>query len=115
MVDDFALSKQNDVFIVKVNSLRAHSFDAPEFTSILASIINTPNLKLIIDLSICEFIDSTFLGAMILANKIVLANEGKIQLIIVKDEVKKIFEDMRLDRLFQISNDLSSSLDTLSN
>ena len=110
MNNDFILSKQNDVFIVKINLLRARGFDAHEFTSLLAKIINAPNLKIIIDLSVCEFIDSTFLGAMIMANKIVLANEGQIQLIITKEEVKKIFEDMRLDKLFPISNSLAASL-----
>jgi anti-anti-sigma factor len=110
MLGDFTLSKQNDVFIITVNSLRAHRYDAHEFTNLLASIIKTPNLKLIIDLSICEFIDSTFLGAIIMANKIVLANEGKIKLIITKDGVKKIFEDMRLDRLFPVANNLKESL-----
>jgi anti-anti-sigma factor len=110
MYDHLSISKQGEVFIIKLITSRALTQDTHDFTNLLMNIINTPYLKLIIDLSECEFIDSTFIGAMVMANKIVSANEGQIKLIIVKENVLKIFEDMRLDKIFLILNNLEEQL-----
>lgn len=112
MSNHLSIRSKGEVFIIKVETPRALAQDTNDFTNLLINIINSTHLKLIIDLSKCEFIDSTFIGAMVLAIKIVSANEGQINLIVVKESVLKIFEDIRLDKIFLISNNLETAINS---
>ena len=112
MYNHLSIRTQGEVFIIEVKTPRALAQDTNDFTNLLLNIINSINLKLILDLSKCEFIDSTFIGAMVLAIKIVSANEGQINLIVVKESVLKIFEDMRLNKIFLISNNLEDAINS---
>ena len=63
---DFEQNIQNGVVIEKVNLSRATFNDAQQFKKILTEdIVEKKFRKVIIDISQCDFVDSTFLGAMI--------------------------------------------------
>jgi len=112
MSDDFTVSKHGDICAIKVILVRALMKDTQEFTQLLSTIINDHYLKLIIDLSFCEFVDSTFIGAMVVASKVVAANEGEIKVIIPKENVLKIFQSMGLFKIFQVSGNLQDALNS---
>ena len=68
-MDDFIQIVQDDVVIEKVNLTRATMKEAIKFKKILESDIEKKFKKIVIDISQCEFVDSTFLGVLIFALK----------------------------------------------
>ena len=62
---DFDKTKNNNVVVLKVNLVRATLKEAEEFKNQLMEEIKLGNKKMVVDLSICEFIDSTFLGSLV--------------------------------------------------
>jgi len=69
-MNDFEKKVQSDVIIEVVNLTRATYKEALQFKKILTEDIVEKKLKkVVIDISQCDFVDSTFLGAMIFAKR----------------------------------------------
>jgi anti-anti-sigma factor len=57
--------------------------------------------KIIVDLSECEFIDSTFLGALVVSLKKVTGLGGDLRLVGFQPAVHSMFELTRMYRVFE--------------
>ncbi|MGB5288630.1 MAG: STAS domain-containing protein [Ignavibacteriaceae bacterium] len=69
VMEDFEKKIQKDVVIEVVNLTRATLKEANQFKLILQEDIEKKFRKIVIDISQCEFLDSTFLGTLVLAKK----------------------------------------------
>ena len=76
--------------------------EVSEFRTEINSLVNMGRIDFVIDFSECDFIDSTGLGALVSVYKKCAEHDGKIKLISLNAEVKKLFELTRLDRVFEI-------------
>jgi anti-anti-sigma factor len=81
MYDDFSKEYRSDVIIELVNLTRATLKEAKEFQNILEEDMIKKCRKMVIDLSQCEFIDSTFLGTLVVSGKKMISLGGKIKLV----------------------------------
>jgi len=86
------------VFVIAVNQTRSTINEANEFRQTIEEEINSGHTNLVIDLSKCDYIDSTFFGAIIRALG-ELSEKGR-KLKVVKQAISK--ED-----IFTITNTLS--------
>lgn len=97
----------NNNVIITVELVSATIKEAEQFKKILTDEIENGTRNLIVDMGYCEYMDSTFLGAMVVALKRMLANNGKLKICSLKPQVLAMFELTRMDRVF----DLYVSLD----
>lgn len=81
---DFEKQLVDGVLIEKVNLLRATLAEANIMRQRLTEDIQLKNKKIIVDLSQCTFIDSTFLGALVVSLKKAKAIGAEIKLVISK-------------------------------
>jgi anti-anti-sigma factor len=98
---DFIQDKHDDILVEVVNLTRATLKEAEEFKAILTNDINTGWRKIIVDLSECEFIDSTFLGALVVSLKKVTGLGGDLRLVGFQPAVHSMFELTRMYRVFE--------------
>jgi len=98
---DFTRNEKNGVVVVKVNLMRATLKEAEEFKAKLMQEINMGRTKLVVDLNDCEFIDSTFLGALVVSLKKVTAHGGDLRLVGFQPAVRSMFELTRMYRVFE--------------
>jgi anti-anti-sigma factor len=98
---DFIQDKHDDILVEVVNLTRATLKEAEEFKLILSSDINSGWRKIIVDLSECEFIDSTFLGALVVSLKKVTGLGGDLRLVGFQPAVHSMFELTRMYRVFE--------------
>jgi anti-anti-sigma factor len=98
---DFIQDKHDDILVEVVNLTRATLKEAEEFKLILTNDINTGWRKIIVDLSECEFIDSTFLGALVVSLKKVTGLGGDLRLVGFQPAVHSMFELTRMYRVFE--------------
>lgn len=90
--EDFTREVIGDILIEKVNFTRATFKEAQEFKDKLVYDILMNNEKIIIDLSSCEYIDSTFLGALVVILKKMAERSGEIKYIIPQPSALYLFK-----------------------
>ncbi len=98
---EFIKEIHNNILIEIVNLERATLKEAEQFKLILAKDIEEGNKNIIVDLNNCEFIDSTFLGALVVSLKKTTALGGDLKLVGFQPAVHSMFELTRLHRVFE--------------
>ena len=98
---DFYREQTNDVVVISVNLKRATLSDAEEFKEVLVGEIQNGIKKIVVDLSACEFIDSTFLGGLVVSLKKLTASGGDLRLVGFQPAVHSMFELTRMYRVFE--------------
>ena len=91
-IEEFTKFMNGDILIEKVNFSRATYKEAQEFKDRLVYDILRNNLKIIIDLSSCEYIDSTFLGALVVSLKNMAERGGEIKYVIPQPSALYLFK-----------------------
>jgi len=84
-LEDFEKIYLDGVFVIAVNLNRSTINEAIIFRKILKEEINSGHTKLVIDLSKCVYIDSTFFGAIIVASR--MLNDIGYKLKVVKPAI----------------------------
>ena len=98
---DFYREQTDDVVVISVNLKRATLSDAEEFKEVLVGEIQNGIKKIVVDLSACEFIDSTFLGGLVVSLKKLTALGGDLRLVGFQPAVHSMFELTRMYRVFE--------------
>ncbi|HCY75246.1 MAG: STAS domain-containing protein [Ignavibacterium sp.] len=108
---NFETKRVGDITVFKLNEKRLDTSISGllkgEFTMILK--VEGVN-KLIIDLSEVESCDSSGLSAILVANRIVSANEGKIRLAAPSEKVRTLIKITQLDRVLPVTDTVEHAL-----
>lgn len=98
---DYIQEVHEDVIVQVVDLTRATLKEADEFKYTLSKNIDQGYRKIVVDLSACEFIDSTFLGALVVALKRITLAGGDIRLVGFHPAVHSMMELTRMHRVFE--------------
>jgi len=101
-VENFEKIFVDDVFVIGVNVTRSTILEAKEFREIIEEKIIPGNNRLVIDLSKCEIIDSTFFGVVILALQKMIDIEGKLKVVEPANPKEDIFTTTNTLKLFDL-------------
>jgi anti-sigma B factor antagonist len=104
---------RNDFSIIQVDTRRATVDLAPAIREKLISEINHGNGQIIINLSYVEFIDSSFLGALVAGLKIVRERMGNIALVELHPHVQNTFALTHMDKIFPIYHTVEEAMRNL--
>ena len=90
-----------DVAIVTVvGDADLHS--APELRDRLTELMDEGVSHLVLDLSETTFVDSMTLGVLLGCVKRLRAAEGSVEIVVPRDDIRRIFEITMLDRVFDL-------------
>ena len=109
---DFKSEKNGDIVIIHVYLTRATLAKAVQFKDFVNEIVQAGTNKTIIDLGICEYIDSTFLGAMVALLKKVNTMNGDLRLVYNKEMPSLVFVLTRMDKVFKVFPLLDEALES---
>ncbi len=99
---DFIVEQaENNICLITVNISRATLKETEKFKTLLFDKIQIGIKNVIVDLSQCEFIDSTFLGSLVVSLKKTTSKGGDLRLIGFRPDVETMFELTRLYRVFE--------------
>jgi anti-anti-sigma factor len=99
-MEDFEKKAINDVVIEIVNLSRATFKEASEFKKILNEDLEKKFKKIVVDISQCEFMDSTFLGVLVYAQKRTSSQGGAIKLVEPASVFQTLLEKTSTLRIF---------------
>ena len=80
-MEDFEIIYVDGVFVIAVNLTRPTINEASAFRRIVVGEINSGHTKLVIDLSKCDLIDSSFFGAIIVGAKMLIDLGCKLKVV----------------------------------
>ena len=104
LIENF-LSVENidDITLVNVQLYSANLEKAVPFRDYLMKMVNDGKVKLLIDLSHTEYIDSTFLGSLVFVLKKLKSLDGAMHLILGKSsKATTMFEITNMNKVFKV-------------
>jgi anti-sigma B factor antagonist len=99
----------NDVYLL-VLSGRLDVTCSGQLKETVSAMIDAQKLKILIDLSAVDFIDSSGLGMLVACLRSATKATGALKITSLQENPKKLFEVTRLDRVFEIFDDRDSAL-----
>jgi anti-anti-sigma factor len=108
-MDEFKRYNNGDVRIEKVNLVRATMNEAQEIRDNLLEDYLVFK-KIVVDLSDCEYIDSTFFGALVFAYKHLKSKGGSIKLVMGNSFMRRTFIFRDIERIFDVHNTLREAI-----
>lgn len=99
---DYKKELIDDVVLVSINLSEASLNQSDDFKKFLYDVSNVTSPKLILDMGKIEYMDSSFIGALVAGLKNVLSKGGEMALININNDVMALFELTRLDKVFKI-------------
>lgn len=103
---------QGEIVIEKVNLIRATMHEAFEIKEILNDDIFDYN-KIIVDLTSCDYVDSTFLGALVFSYRKIKEKNGTIALVISNGFLSKSFLYSDISSIFKVYYSLKEAIESL--
>ena len=88
---------------------------SPKFQQQLQAAIEQPFELLLVDLSDCDYLDSTAIHVLVQAKRSLNGRADKLALIVPSPHLRRIFELARLDDLLQIHPDPATALTQTTN
>ncbi len=105
----FDFENKDDISIVTVKVLRASLKVSLKFKEFSSNIVFGGAKKIIIDMTKCEFMDSSFLGAIVHLVRTARANGGDVKAVMPNHIQQYVSQVTRMDKLFNIYPDLVSA------
>ena len=96
-------------FYVNVDAERIDAAGAIQFKDRFREVVQDSEGRIVLDLSRIEFLDSSGLGAVVAAMKL-LGPDRKLELVGLTPTVEKVFRLTRMDSVFTIHPDLDTAL-----
>ena len=105
---------QEGIKTVRCNFQRANLNKAVDFKNFVINLIDEGNIKIIIDLTACKLIDSTFLGTLIVILKRLSFLKGRMSLICSSDISSWLFVMTKMDSVFNIYQNYDEAIKSFS-
>ena len=112
VMEDFEKKIQKDVVIEVVNLTRATLKEANQFKKILQEDVEKKFKKIVIDISQCEFLDSTFLGTLVLAKKSMNRIGGELKIVEPASVFKVLLEKTSTLQVFETYKSLDEAVNS---
>ncbi|MHA4895133.1 STAS domain-containing protein [Pedobacter sp. PWIIR3] len=107
------VKKQNidDLVLLTIVDKDANLSKSENFKEIVFKEIESGTRKLIISFEHVEYLDSSFLGALVAILKNLVPKDGQLMLIELNNDIRNLFELTRLDKIFDLKNSLETALE----
>lgn len=108
---DFITEDFGEVAVVTVNFSRATLKESDEIRNRIKSLIEIGCKKIIVDLSYCDFCDSSFMGALVLCNKKTFTEDFSFAIIVRQGSyIEKLIETTGLNKVLKIYDNRSIAI-----
>ncbi|MGA8264114.1 MAG: STAS domain-containing protein [Ignavibacteriaceae bacterium] len=112
-MEDFKKFVIDNIVVEIVNITRATYKEAAEMKKILREDIKMGFKKIVIDLSMCEFLDSTFIGVLVVILKEVAEVGGELRLVKPPSLAHTILAGTRTLELFNILDTTDQAINSI--
>ena len=108
----FNFAVKNDILVVEINESRATVDISSKLKEELIKKIDNGNPNIVVDLSKSNFVDSSFLGALVAGLKKTTMKSGDLKIVGLQPPVRAMFELTRLYRIFDIFDNQDEAIES---
>ena len=108
----FQFDTKNEILFVKVNDKRATVEISSKLKESLLKKIDEGYQNIVVDLSSSDFVDSSFLGALVAGLKKATMKSGDLKIVGLQPPVRAMFELTRLYRIFDIFDNQEEAINS---
>lgn len=94
----------DDMLLVKLDIKEASLENGDAFKAEVISLFDKYKKSIAIDMSLVEYIDSSFLGSIVSAFKHLISFKSEVMLVGLSKDLTNLFSLTRLDKVFKIYN-----------
>lgn len=106
---DYKVDKKEKYVVVTVNAEKLNTTNAPDLKSEFVMITSQGTKNMILDLSNCQYCDSSGLSAILVANRLCEQSEGKFVVTGLQPEVESLIKISLLDTILNIKDSLDEA------
>lgn len=110
---NFSRTMIGDITVVKVELVEASLNQSEDFKDFLIESSTESHPKMVVDLGNVLYMDSSFIGALVVGLKKVLSKNGEIALANISEDVMALFEITRMDQVFKIYKSTEEAVNSL--
>lgn len=103
------IKKHSNYYIATIMIAEANMEQADIFKMELIREMESGKKQILISFEKVQYIDSSFLGALVAALKYALANEGDLAVYGLNENILNLFEMIRMDKVFKVFKVLPAS------
>ena len=107
---NYSVSEQDDIIIISLTGKIMGGPEATEINEKFNQLIDDKNLKVVIDLSEVEWMNSSGLGILIGAVSLYKNNDGQLRILNVSDRIQNLLKITKLAGIFETSNSLEEAV-----
>lgn len=100
----------DEVLAIIIEEKEANLSKSEHFKELVLQEISNSNKKLIVSFVNVDYVDSSFLGALVAILKSLLPVEGKLVLFGMNEDILNLFKITRLDKIFVLKLTLEEAL-----
>jgi anti-sigma B factor antagonist len=104
------IKDEENHLLIEITVSEANLENADAFKSQVIQLLDAHNKSVVIDLNQVEYIDSSFLGALVAILKHAIAMKKEVILVALKKDVHDLLLLIRLDKVFKIYNSYKEAL-----
>lgn len=106
---DYKVEKKDKYVVVSTTATKLNTSNAPDLKSEFVLITNEGVKNIILDLSSCEYCDSSGLSAILVANRLCEQLEGKFVITGLQPEVDSLIKISLLDTILNIKESIDEA------
>lgn len=110
---DYKKEVIDGIVLITIELSEASLNHSEDFKKFLYDVNDVEPPKMVLDMGKIEYMDSSFIGALVAGLKNVLSNGGEMALINVNNDVMALFELTRLDKVFKIYDSKKEAIQQL--
>jgi anti-anti-sigma factor len=101
-----------DIAVESVKMVRITFIEAKLFWEKLQTNVIPEYSKIIVDISKCKFIDTTFMGVLVRTHRMLLKEKGELKLVLEKDHMDKFFRAVGVTEIIETNISIEDALNS---
>jgi len=113
---DFSLEHEclpDGIAIIAVRG-ELNQYTSAKYRDLMIQLFKDGNRRLVVDLELCEFLDSTGLGDVVRTLQKYRRSDGRVLIVCNQERILKIFRITGLTKIFDIFSDVGSAVSEMS-
>lgn len=106
--------KHDKILIIDVNIPRTSIYLANDFKDLIFRAIEDGEKYIVVDFTKCDFVDSTFLGVLVVSYKKLIPLGGNIHIAVNNPNIITSISMTRMDKIFKIFSDVTEAIESFS-
>ena len=106
-------TEESGIILAEIQIAEANLTRANELRADLNDLVDQYKRVVVVDFNQVEYVDSSFLGALVLSLKYAVANHADIAVVNLARDIRDLFGLIRLDKVFKIYADKDEAINQL--